>query len=158
MPTSSTTTADAPLSSLRYVPATDTTLERLREAGVQYQDGLSEHGAQALLALRAELSEDESGAPSCYQRAYDPAAVLCVGCVYSPRCWRSDLAYLHRLAAGTAQRPPGVPDQVVDERVAHGLDRALPPEPPARAARNRPEAPEPPRRGRPAPPPPPRRG
>lgn len=151
MPTSSTTTGRAPLSSLRLVPATEETQGRMRDAGIRFEPGLTEHGAQALLALRIELDGGEAGAPACYQRAYDPTADLCAGCVFQPRCWRSDLAYLHRLGDGKVAPPPGVPEQVVLERIAHGRDRALPPAAPTR----RPAPPPPPARTRPEPPPPP---
>lgn len=122
MPKSSTSAAHAPLSSLRFIPATAETVARLRELGLS-AEGLTEFGAQNLLAVHDSVLGEEEAHPPCYQSRFNPADTLCQGCVFAPRCWRSDLGYLHRLGDGHVEPPAGVPPQVVAERVAHAATR-----------------------------------
>lgn len=144
----------APLSSFGQVPATGDTLRLLAEAGVVSPPDLTEAGAQSLLVLcqyednRATLRSARDAAkaagmpggfgpadpdaPACHGREYDPQRVLCGGCVFSPSCWRRDVAYLGAVEAGTLPPPPGVPPHVVAARVADvgALAASIPPPPP----------------------------
>jgi hypothetical protein len=110
---------------------------------------LTEMGGQALLVLYQHVNDDEGAhAPDCFQREYNPRATICAGCVYAPRCWRGDSAYLSALRDGEVGEPPGVPQRVVSARLAE-------PEPAPRATRPAKVPPPPPQRKRKAPPPPP---
>jgi hypothetical protein len=103
---------EVPLSALIGIPLTEATHKRLTEAGIPVADTLTEMGAQALLVLKG------TGRPDCYAKEYDPTAPLCQGCVYAPRCWSADGAYLARLAVQEAEPPPGVPSDQVAARLA----------------------------------------
>ena len=151
-----------PLSSLDMVPMTADTRQRLADAGMDLRRiaGLSEMGGQSLLVLNQHVNDDEGAhAPSCYQNGYEPASAMCRGCVYAPRCWRSDANYLDRLRAGLAGEPPGVPSHVVAARLAPSAEPIIPPPPALQADRRKVAPPSPPARKRKAvpPPPPPRR-
>lgn len=147
------TPTDVPLSSLDAVPMTSDTRAALIEAGVPESRlvGLSELGAQSLLVLHREMSDDDGQyAPGCFRAMYDPTASLCRGCVYSPRCWRSDRRYLERLGREEVGPPPGVPAAAVKARLEQIAAMPSPPAPPRKKPPPAPPA-------RKAPPPPPRR-
>ena len=145
-----------PLSSMSSIPVTAATRDALVDAGVSPSNihGLSEMGAQSLLVLHQHVNDsDGTHAPDCYQRQYAPATPMCRGCVYAPRCWRSDARYLKLLTDQKAMEPAGVPEHVVTARLADVADAPTPPPPPIKAARSAPPTP-PPRQRKSAPPPP----
>jgi hypothetical protein len=119
------TLIDAPLSAFDSAPATDETRSFLIAAGIDVSTvlGLTELGAQNLLLLHAEADDSSIDPPHCYQHEYDPNSLLCRGCLFQPRCWRSDLRYLQ---SGANPPPSGVPTHAVAARLAWAANKTIP--------------------------------
>lgn len=114
------------------VPLCDETRGALVRSGLQVEEtlGQTERWGQAVLVLRSPPEESEE-TPDCYLQ-YDPEDALCRGCVWAASCWSRSGSYLAALRAGEVERPFGVPDAVVDEKIkarAVAIQRPTRPQP-----------------------------